>query len=244
MAKDPAFLFYPNDFDCATRFFSDEEVGIYLRLLIAQFQNGRLSDKHMNIICKTYNKDIYSKFTRDSEGFYYNERLENELIKRKEYSKSRSKNRKNKNNISKTYDEHMENENVNSFNTLTNKNNVIDIKDSNSWESEKKYFKNDEVYFYKICSEFKYTKDEINIKVEEFLKSLELGEDYKPVKELKRHFLNWLKKQKKENTEKIFNPHTATGTEKAEHYKKMMQSINGDNKSIYSNSYSQNLEDN
>ena len=44
MAKDPAFLFYPNDFDCATRFFTDEEVGIYLSLLIAQFQNGRLSE--------------------------------------------------------------------------------------------------------------------------------------------------------------------------------------------------------
>ena len=61
MAKDPAFLFYPNDFDCATKFFSDEEVGIYLRLLIAQFQNGRLHEKHMNHICKTYNKDIFSK---------------------------------------------------------------------------------------------------------------------------------------------------------------------------------------
>jgi uncharacterized protein YdaU (DUF1376 family) len=237
-------LFYPNDFDCATRFFSDEEVGIYLRLLIAQFQNGRLSEKHMIIICKTYNKDIYSKFIRDSEGFYYNERLENELIKRKEYSESRSNNRKKKKDISKSYDEHMENENVISFNTLTNKNNVIDIKDSNSWESEKKYFKNEEVYFYKICSEYKYTKDEINLKVEEFLKSLELGEDYKSVKELKKHFYNWIKKQKKEISEKPFNPHTATGTEKAAEYERRKKEYAEQNKSNVSDFNPYNFEDN
>jgi hypothetical protein len=131
-----------------------------------------------------------------------------------------------------------------SFNTLTSNKYSNELIDSNSWESEKKYFKNDEVYFYKICSEYKFSKDEINLKIEEFLKSLELGEDFKSVKELKRHFSNWIKKQKKETSEKPFNPHTATGKEKAEHYKKMMQSLQGDNKSIYSNSYSQNLEDN
>ena len=131
-----------------------------------------------------------------------------------------------------------------SFNTLTSNKYSNELIDSNSWDSEKKYFKNDEVYFYKICSEYKFSKDEINLKIEEFLKSLELGEDFKSVKELKRHFLNWIKKQKKEISQKPFNPNTATGTEKAEHYKKMMQSIQGDNKSIYSNSYSQNIEDN
>ena len=131
-----------------------------------------------------------------------------------------------------------------SFNTLTSNKYSNELIASTNWDSEKKYFKNDEVYFYKICSEFKFSKDEINNKIDEFLKSLELGEDFKSVKELKRHFLNWIKKQKKEISQKPFNPNTATGTEKAEHYKKMMQSIQGENKSIYSNSYSQNIEDN
>jgi uncharacterized protein YdaU (DUF1376 family) len=202
MAKDPAFLFYPNDFDCATRFFSDEEVGIYLRLLIAQFQNGRLSEKHMIIICKTYNKDIYSKFIRDSEGLYYNERLENEIIKRKEYSESRSNNRKKKKDISISYDEHMENENVNSINNLINNKNSIDIKDSNSWEREKKYFLNEEQYFYKISTCYKITKNDVTSFANVFLNELELAEDYKDLKELKRHFSYWLKKRKEEKERK------------------------------------------
>jgi uncharacterized protein YdaU (DUF1376 family) len=121
MAKDPAFLFYPNDFDCATRFFSNEQIGIYLRLLIAQFQNGRLSEKHINIICKTYDEDVMSKFLKDDNGLYYNERLENEIVKRKNYSESRRNNRKNKENISLSYEKHMENENTLLYNNLNNK---------------------------------------------------------------------------------------------------------------------------
>lgn len=109
MAKDPAFLFYPNDFLSGTQFFSDEQVGKYIRLLIAQHQLGHLEEKHMLQICKTYDKDVFSKFVRDSEGFYYNERLDIEIVKRKEYSKSRAENRKAK----KTYVSHMENRNEN-----------------------------------------------------------------------------------------------------------------------------------
>ena len=111
MAKDPAFLFYTGDFSTGTQFFSDEQVGKYVRLLMAQHQLGRLEEKHMILICKTYDKDVFSKFKRDINGLFYNERLENEVLKRKKYSKSRSENRKDKKNISVSYDEHMENEN-------------------------------------------------------------------------------------------------------------------------------------
>jgi len=126
MAKDPAFLFYPNDFDCATRFFTNEQVGLYLRLLIAQFQNGRLSEKHINIICKTHDEDVISKFLKDDKGLYYNERLENEVVKRKNYSESRRKNRKNKEKICESYVPHMENENTLLYNN-TNKEICIPI---------------------------------------------------------------------------------------------------------------------
>ena len=68
-------------------------------------------------ICGTYDEDIFSKFKKDSEGLYYNQRLEDEQNKRKAYSESRRKNRlkksTNKNIISKTYDKHMENINEN-----------------------------------------------------------------------------------------------------------------------------------
>lgn len=47
MAKDPAFLFYPNDFTSGTRFFTDEQVGKYIRLLCAQFDCGHLKESDM-----------------------------------------------------------------------------------------------------------------------------------------------------------------------------------------------------
>ena len=43
--KDPAFLFYTNDFDRGCQFFTDEQVGKYIRLLMAQHQHGHLSEK-------------------------------------------------------------------------------------------------------------------------------------------------------------------------------------------------------
>lgn len=113
MAKDPAFLFYPGDFNTGTQFFTDEQVGKYIRLLMAQHQHGHLSEKHVLHICKTYDKDVMNKFVKDNDGLWYNQRLENEIVKRKEYSESRSKNRKSKNNISSTYVQHMENRNEN-----------------------------------------------------------------------------------------------------------------------------------
>lgn len=104
MAKDPAFLFYANDFDSKTKFFTHEQVGMYLRLLIAQFQIGRLKEEHILHICKRYDKDILSKFTKDENGLYFNERLEQECIKRKKYSQSRRDNRTKKDNKIVSYD--------------------------------------------------------------------------------------------------------------------------------------------
>lgn len=115
MAKDPAFLFYTNDFSSGTQFFTDEQVGKYVRLLLAQHQHGHLHEKHMLQICRTHDKDIFEKFRVDGDGLYYNERLENEVVKRKQYSKSRSENRKNKN-ICSSYEKHMENEDILSIN--------------------------------------------------------------------------------------------------------------------------------
>lgn len=116
MAKDPAFLFYPGDFSTGTQFFSDEQVGKYMRLLMAQHQHGHLTENQVIFICKSYDKDIMSKFTKDSKGLWYNERLEIEIEKRKNYVLSRSKNKEGKTKekiISKSYDPHMENENEN-----------------------------------------------------------------------------------------------------------------------------------
>lgn len=114
MAKDPAFLFYTGDFTTGTQFMSDEQVGKYLRLLMAQHQHGRLSEKQVIFICKNYDKEVMLKFEKDESGFFFNRRLEKEISKRKAFSESRSNNKLGKKkNTSKSYDFHMENENEN-----------------------------------------------------------------------------------------------------------------------------------
>lgn len=154
MAKDPAILFYSNDFDAATKFFTHEQVGKYLRLLIAQHQHGRLSEQQMNFICGSYDKEVYVKFKKDENGLFYNERLENEIIRRSKFSESRSENRKGKTkkgkkkvhskNTSKTYeissDIHMETETEteNRIETSTE----IGLKNEGAGEKQKPEIKN------------------------------------------------------------------------------------------------------
>ena len=121
--KDPAFLFYSSDFLSGTMLMTDEEIGQYIKLICLQHQKGHLKEKDILNICKTHNEEIFSKFKIDEEGNYYNERLETEINKRKAYSESRRNNRKKKEerttyeedmkNICNSYEEHMENENIN-----------------------------------------------------------------------------------------------------------------------------------
>ena len=127
--KDPAFLFYSSDFLTGTMFMSDSQLGKYIKILCTQHQKGHLSEKDMLKICKRYDKDIFEKFVKDESGKYYNIRLEKEIAKRKNYSKSRSDNRKNKinfENICFSYVKHMENENEN-----INKNNILEYINNN-----------------------------------------------------------------------------------------------------------------
>lgn len=114
MSKDPAFLFYSSDFLTGTLLMSMEQKGKFITVLCLQHQKGHLSEKDMLQICGTYDEDIFSKFQKDSEGKFFNVRLEQEVDKRKSYSESRRNNRMKKEdviNISDTYVQHMENEN-------------------------------------------------------------------------------------------------------------------------------------
>ena len=80
--KDPAFLFYSSDFLSGTMLMTDEEVGKYIRLLCLQHQKGHLKEKDLLNICQQKNEEIFSKFIRDENGNYYNQRLEIEISKR------------------------------------------------------------------------------------------------------------------------------------------------------------------
>jgi len=68
MAKDPAVLFYTADFMIGTNTLTNEQVGMYIRLLCHQHQNGRFKREHMAIICGSYNEEVLQKFTKDKDG--------------------------------------------------------------------------------------------------------------------------------------------------------------------------------
>lgn len=112
MAKDPAFLFYPNDYIGGTMGMTFEEKGAYIELLMLQFNRGHM-DGHMIGQCvgQLWNR-IQSKFIQDEQGFWYNERLDIEKAKRKAFSESRRNNIKGNNQHMKGHmTTHMENEN-------------------------------------------------------------------------------------------------------------------------------------
>ena len=118
LAKDPAFLFYSSDFLVGTYVMTDAQVGQYVRLMCLQHQHGHLdTDTVMSVMGGELDGVVMSKFKIDVTGRYYNERLDIEVNKRRDYSKSRANNRSKKtyvkdmNNICETHVEHMENVN-------------------------------------------------------------------------------------------------------------------------------------
>ena len=89
MAKDPAFLFYPSDFLTGTMFMTNEQIGIYIRLLCSQHQHGGIIDKDSFNALVGSNILIKNKFIETDTGFY-NERLTIEMEKRNKKSNNMS----------------------------------------------------------------------------------------------------------------------------------------------------------
>lgn len=103
--KDPAVLFYTQDFLTGTMLMTDEQVGQYIKLLCLQHQNGGLTERDMLKICGKYDEDIFKKF-EVIEGKFCNKRMLLEANKRKKFTESRRAN-------AKHMPKHMENENEN-----------------------------------------------------------------------------------------------------------------------------------
>lgn len=161
MSKDPAVLFYTSDFLTGTLFFTMEQKGQYITLLCIQHQHGSIPENHMISICGSFDNPVISKFTKDDQGNYYNERMKIEAEKRKSFCLSRSNNKsgrpkKNKKSnhtkiICKSYDNHMENENENN-----NKYKVPSIEEITAYCTQRKN-KIDPQYFldYQIARDWK-----------------------------------------------------------------------------------------
>jgi len=109
MAKDPAVLFYTQDFLVGTMTMSMEQKGKYIHLLCLQHQKSKLTLKDLQSVLTDEDVDIAERFVQYDDGFYYNIRMQEEADKRKKYTESRRNNRTKKpydidvNKISKSY---------------------------------------------------------------------------------------------------------------------------------------------
>jgi uncharacterized protein YdaU (DUF1376 family) len=90
MAKDPATLWYWNDWNGGTMTMSRQAKGAYMDLLAAQFNSGHLTETQIRTLLGQdqglWVTVLREKFLVDGDGRYYNERLEKEIVKRKEFS--------------------------------------------------------------------------------------------------------------------------------------------------------------
>lgn len=92
MAKDPAFLFYSSDFLSGVTDLTMEERGQYITLLCLQHQKGALSEKTIRLSVGSVSVDVLSKFEKDEDGNFFNERLVLEMEKRANFTQSRRNN--------------------------------------------------------------------------------------------------------------------------------------------------------
>jgi hypothetical protein len=115
MAKDPAFLFYYQDFLVGTTFMTLEERGAYITLLCYLADKGKITlPEILKIIPEHIWSAICCKFKNEGE-YYFNSRLQEEIEKRKKFTESRRKNLHKESHMDDHMKAHMENENENIY---------------------------------------------------------------------------------------------------------------------------------
>lgn len=92
MAKDPAFLFYSQDFYTGVATLNWEERGKFISILCLMHQQGRMKEETIRFLVGSVSDNLKSKFKTDDKGFWYNVRLEEETAKRNKFTESRREN--------------------------------------------------------------------------------------------------------------------------------------------------------
>ncbi|MHC1777546.1 MAG: hypothetical protein AB9834_19265 [Lentimicrobium sp.] len=203
MARDPAFLFYPNDWLGGTMGMTFEEKGAYIHLLMLQFNRGHMTTHMIAQEVGHLWDRLNDKFIQDANGMWYNMRLEEEQRKRKGFTESRRNNMAGQNQHSKKVTEnlqynahmtsHMETENVN-----------VSVEGKSISDEQKKIrfdlvaieFRNAVFWHKSISNLINKSPEEVLQYIEEFLRQIEVSEAYlKQVSEIKRYFGNWVRKR-------------------------------------------------
>jgi len=142
--KDPAFLFYPGDWLSGTIGMTFEEKGAYFELLMVQFSRGHMTSHMCGQVVGDIWERIKFKFQQDENGLWYNERLDIEKERRKNFVNSRKNNKSGSNqhknvkenqninthtnnHMSGHMTSHMENRNINRDIDLNNNKESIKI---------------------------------------------------------------------------------------------------------------------
>jgi hypothetical protein len=94
MSKDPAILFYTGDFLNGCTCLTMEERGQYITILCLQHQLGHLSEKTIRLSLGSVSVDVLKKLQKDSDGNYFNDRMEQEMQKRAQFIETRKDNGK------------------------------------------------------------------------------------------------------------------------------------------------------
>lgn len=219
MAKDPAFLFYPGDWQGGTTTMSRHLKGCYLDLLIAQFNSGPLSLEEIKTVLGNDFAlwgSLSKKFAVDETDKYFNERLEAEKLRRKIFLEKQFLNGKkggrkpNKTQaLTQTKPKHKpikENENENE-----NKDEILLGKSENLfYELTENELKNSIEYLDRVAQK-KFTCPEAKNLFAAF--KLQYEKDFYPNRNrLIQHFRNWLKQQHGNTTTSKSNGADKPGT--------------------------------
>lgn len=92
MAKDPAFLFYSQDFIVGVQTMNFEDRGKYITILSQMHQQGRMDEETIRFMVGSVSDKLRLKFKVDDNGLWYNERLESETEKRNHFTETRRQN--------------------------------------------------------------------------------------------------------------------------------------------------------
>lgn len=183
LGKDPAVSWVFNDWQGGTMTLTRHQKGCYMDLLTAQFNNGHLSlEEIKNVLGNDFAAwgVLSKKFKKDSEEKFYNERLEFEIIKRKNYNESRRVNalsKKSRDNLDEHMPQHMGIGKGNSLSLIP---------------GDKEDFLSNQIWKESFCMAKGLSMKDLETMQAKFIKDVELkGEQ---VDSLKKYFTNWYNK--------------------------------------------------
>jgi uncharacterized protein YdaU (DUF1376 family) len=176
--KDDFFKFYSRNWLEGTSEMTLEEKGLYMELLANQHLKGSLpSDtKRLCKVARLSENDFLKIWDELSKKFI----LDHE---------GRYFNLKLKKVISEDTTIHLEGEKL----------------EHKFWVQERSNFFNGGDWIFKFCRDKDLKIEDFDLEAKEFISDIELKEDYKDVKELRRHFTNWYNLKHKKNGHKSIN---------------------------------------